>query len=287
MRNLIAFIGWVWMTGATATDNGPVAPDFDYLTALMQEAEAAGRPYPDIARINPALDDPALFEVQRRYVARQLADGAELGGFKGGFLPAAPMGGVLFKHTFSAAPAAIDAGTYVNLLVEAEIGFEFCAPVRAPLPDVAALQAVVCRLRGAVELPDAAVHDLEQLKTDLLRLRRALIPNNVATRRVLLSAPQPSAEIDVDHLPVMASRGGTLLGRRDLAAKVDLWQNVLWVVNEFALKRGYPIETGFIIISGNLTGIHAGQPGTYEVDYGELGRVNFEVLAPSSAQSDR
>lgn len=277
----------VWGGCAVAASPAPGGPDFDYLARLMGEAESARRPYPDIGRINPALDDAALFEVQRRFVDHSLKRGLRLGGFKGGFLPVAPVGGVLFRESFLAAPATIDPDDYVQLLVEAEIGFEFCAPVRTPLADVAALQQVVCRLRAAVELPDAAVHDLAVLKTDLPRLRRALIPNNIATRQVLLGTPYPAATVDVNRIPVTARFGDTVLGVRDTQAKADLWQNVLWVVNEFALKRGYPLAAGFIIIPGNLTGIHPGKPGAYEVDYGPLGVVRFEVTASSVSPSNR
>lgn len=287
MRTLLALMGLLAGTLAAASAAAETPPDYDYLARLMSAAMAARQPYPDIARVNPALDDAALFEVQRRFVAAQLAAGAEIGGFKGGFLPAAPVGGVLFRETFLSAPARIDAGEYVGLLVEAELGFEFCKSVRAPLADVAALKAVVCRLRGAVELPDAAIHDLATLKSDLPRLRRALIPNNVATRRVLLSPPRPAAGIDVAQLPVTTRGDGVVLGTRDLATPADLWANVLWVVNEYALKRGYPIDAGFIVIPGNLTGIHAGKPGHYEVDYGPLGRVTFDVFESSDAQSKR
>jgi 2-keto-4-pentenoate hydratase len=103
---------------------------------------------------------------------------------------------------------------------------------------------------------------------------------------VLLSSPKPAAGIDVDRLPVTARADGAVLGTRDLAVPLDLWRNVLWIVNDFAVKRGYPTETGFVVIPGNLTGIHAGRPGRYEVDYGPLGRVAFEVL-PCASQSKR
>ncbi|MGD9604517.1 MAG: hypothetical protein AB7O21_06180 [Gammaproteobacteria bacterium] len=282
MRLLIAIIGACWLAGAHA--GGDLAPDVDYLARLMREAELARQPFPDVARVNPALNDAVLFEVQRRYVALRREAGHPLGGFKGGFLPVAPIGGVLFRDGFLNGTPTIDPGEYVQLLVEAEIGFEFCAPVSAPLADVAALRAVVCRVRAAVELPDAAVHDLAALKADLPRLRRALIPNNVATRRVLFGEPVAADTVDVDAIPVTARQGETVLGARDPAKSAGLWQNVLWVVNEFALKQGYTVEPGFVIIPGNLTGIHAGAAGAYTVDYGPLGVVTFTVSAPAAGR---
>lgn len=256
-----------------------IAPDLDYMARLMWEAESAARPYPDIARLNPALDDETLFAVQQRFVAHSLESGKEIGGFKGGFLPAGPIGGVLFKQGFIDAPAVIDSTSYVSLLIEAEIAFEFCAPVAAPLADIAALKKIVCKLRPAVELPDAAVHDLAILKADLARLRRALIPNNAATRQLLLGTARDAAGIDVNQLDVATSFESELIGTRSVKPQEDLWRHVLWIVNEFVLRRGYTIAPGLVIIPGNLTGLHPGKPGHYEVDYGALGVVKFEVTA--------
>lgn len=253
--------------------------DLDYMAVLQREARAARRPYPDFARIDPALDDAMLYAVQHRFVAGDLADGQVIGGFKGGFFPSAPLGGVLFRAGFVADGARVDPQEYVSLLIEAEIGFEFCAPVSAPLADVAALQAVVCRLRPVVELPDAAVHDLDLLKQDPLRLRRALIPNNVATRTVLLGAPIKAGTVDPADVDVVARHDGVVIGRRAAAPRPDLWQAVLWVVNDFVLRHGYTLVAGQIIIPGNLTGLHPGQPGHYAFDFGGLGKVEFTVGA--------
>ncbi len=253
-------------------------PDIDYMADLMLEAQAAKHLYPDLTRINPALDDSALYAVQQRFVARTLAAGKTIGGYKGGLIPAAPVGGVLYQQGFLTGTPRIVQGTYVSLLIEAEISFEFCSAVRAPLRNIAALKAAVCKLRAAVELPDAAVHDLARLKTDLLALRSALIPNNMATKQVLLGTVHAADKVDVDSLAVSTSHNGAVIGLRDLRkARDSLWKNVLWVVDEFVLTNGYSIEPGQIIIPGNLTGLHPGLPGHYKVDYGALGIVEFDV----------
>jgi 2-keto-4-pentenoate hydratase len=71
---------------------------------------------------------------------------------------------------------------------------------------------------------------------------------------------------------------GEELGRRDGGQSEDsLWDWVLWVVNDFVIPQGYVIELGDIIIPGNLTGLHPSRPGSYEVDFGELGTIAFEV----------
>ena len=253
-------------------------PEPAVLAARLQAAASERRVFPELAQEYPALDDAMLFAIQDLFVQDMIAAGAKIGGFKGGFIPVAPVGGVLFEDGFLDSPAQLDTSDFVALLIEAEIGFEFCEAVTAPLADVAALRAKVCRLRPAVELPDAALADLDVLKTDLPRLRRALIPPNMATRKLLLGAPVPADSVDVNTLPVRTLRNGAVIGERKFASPApDMWESVRWIVNSHALARGYIIEPGHIVIPGNLTGLHAGTPGQYEVDYGALGKVVVDV----------
>jgi len=255
------------------------APDLDYMARLMTAAAAAHAPYPDLVRINPALSEADLYAVQQRFVAAQVAGGASIAGYKGGLVPQAPIGGVLFAAGLRVLPKTVSRADFHSLLVEAEIAFEFCTPVSAQLADVAAVKAVVCRLRPAVELPDAAIPDLGAIKTDLPRLAQALIPTNIATRDVALGQPVEAAGIDLTALTVRTSRDDALLGeRRAGPANAAMWEAVRWIVNDFVLKHGYRIDAGQIVMPGNLTGLHVGEAGHYRVDYGALGVVEFDVV---------
>jgi 2-keto-4-pentenoate hydratase len=255
------------------------SPDHDYMAQLMVEAANARAPYPDLVRINPALTADDLYAVQQRFVAAQVAAGARIAGFKGGLVPQAPIGGVLFADGLREAPQSVSRKLYHSLLVEAEIAFEFCTAVTAPLIDVAAVKAAVCRLRPAVELPDAAIPDLGAIKSDLPRLAQALIPTNIATRDVALGAPRDAAAHPLSALHIVTMRNGETLGERTAGDANDaMWESVRWIVNEFVLKHGYRLEAGHIVMPGNLTGLHPGSPGHYRVDYGALGVVEFDVV---------
>ncbi len=253
--------------------------DIDYVADLMHAARLARRNYPDIVRINPVLDDRTLYLIQKQLIARNLAHGMEIAGFKGGFIPAAAVGGVLFHAGVLSGHAVIDRSDYVRPLVEAEIAFEFCTMVDAPIIDVAALKQRVCRVRPAVELPDAAIANFAQVKAELSHLRRLLIATNMASARVLLGASRPAATVDVNRVAVRVVRNGNVIGTRARAGgAADLWENVLWVVNAYALQQGYTVHTGQFIIPGALTGLHPGEPGSYELDYGDLGHLSFELI---------
>jgi 2-keto-4-pentenoate hydratase len=265
-----------WMTQAVAA---PTSPDLDYMARLVVDAAAQRQPFPDFVRINPSLDMEALYGVQQRYIAARVGAGERIGGYKGGFIPQLPIGGVLFAGGLKEHVREVRRRDFHSLLVEAEIAFEICAPVTAPLPDVAALKAVVCRLRPAVELPDAAILDLATIKQDLPHLARVLVPTDIATRDVALGAPVATEAVDLAAVKVVAMHDGKLLGERAAGpANAALWESVRWIVNEFALARGYRVEAGHLVMPGNLTGLHPGAPGHYRIDYGPLGSVEFDIV---------
>ena len=116
---LVAALQWMGLASAA-----PTAPDLDYMARLVFDAAAQRQLFPDFGRINPALDMDALYGVQQRYVAARVAAGERIGGFKGGFIPQLPIGGVLFAGGLKVQPREIHRKDYHSLLVEAEIGFE-------------------------------------------------------------------------------------------------------------------------------------------------------------------
>ncbi|MGR9090221.1 MAG: hypothetical protein ACU85U_06540 [Gammaproteobacteria bacterium] len=252
--------------------------DSAYIAQLLFTAHERAQPFPDILRINPGLDEALLYDVQRRFVALRLAAGDGIGGYKGGFIPRAPVGGVLFSSGHLTGAPVIQRDEFQSLLVEAEIGFRLCAPHTQAFADVESLRAATCAVFPAIELPDAAFEDLAALRADFAHLRRLLIPVNVAASHLLTGAELDPAGLDLDRLDVRVVHDGKALGARPGAtSEDDIWQRVLWTVNEFVIANGYTLEPAHIVIPGALTGLHPGKPGHYSVDYGALGRLEFEI----------
>jgi len=253
-------------------------PDAAYIARLLYAADERADCYPDILRINPGLDEPLLYQVQRHYIELRRAGGDEIGGYKGGFIPKGSIGAALWQRGIRHGDAVVDTKDFRNLLVEAEIGFRLCATLTERLPDVAALKAATCEVFPAIELPDAAFDDLAGLRADFPRLRRLLIPTNMGAAGVLIGQPLSQHGIDLDRLDVRVEHDGKQIGFRDGAqANDDIWSRVLWTINEYVIARGYDITPAHIIIPGALTGLHPGSPGRYTVSYGALGTVSFEI----------
>ncbi len=253
-------------------------PDAQYIAELFLAAQKSAMHFPDVIRINPDMGESLLYDIQRRFVQLQVENGSTIGGYKGGFIPQSPIGGVLFTDGILQGSPTIERANFQGLLVEAEIAFRLCQPLSTPLADVAVLKSLTCEIYPAIELPDAAVPDLAQLRNDFVHLRRLLIPTNMAVSHVLLGAGMKPGDLKLDRLNVKLELDGEEFAYRDGATSTDdIWSRVLWVINAFVLPNGYTISPDHFIIPGSLTGLHPGKPGNYRIDYGELGTVEFTV----------
>ena len=255
------------------------AGEFDsaYFGRLLFEAKQRNDWLPDIQRINPELNEATLYAIQKQYVKARLAGGETIGGFKGGFIPKAPVGGILYggKRILHGEPQLL-LEDFKLLIVEAEIGFRFCQPVTEALISVEALKAVVCEIMPVIEIADGAIADFGTVKKDFNHLRNTLISINVASSHTLLGQSH-SPDVNLDRLAVSIEHNGEQIGSRDTDQPFEFWQNVLLIVNEFVLKNGYEIQPGQFIIGGNLTGIHPAKVGSYRASFGSLGTLSLEV----------
>ena len=248
------------------------------MAELFFAAQKSSTYFPDIIKINPELDESLLYEIQKRFVALQVKAGSSIGGYKGGFIPKAPVDGVLFEKGILHGSPTIDRANFQGLLVEAEIAFRLCQSVSTPVASIAELKSFTCGIYPAIELPDVAVADLDQLKQDFVHLRRLMIPTNMAASRLLLGEGTEPGAVDLDRLDVKVELDGTQIGFRNGAtSEGDIWARVLWVINDFVIANGYTITPNHVIIPGSLTGLHPGKPGSYRINYGALGTIEFTV----------
>ena len=275
--------GWLLCTLLPHTLSAAEPVDTQYAARIIWQAQQDGDWLPDIYRLNPALTDASLYAIQRAYVTRRLASGDVIGGYKGSFIPAASMGGVLFGGSAilrpgTDKPTVITLEDFKILVVEAEIGFKFCTPVTAPLKDIAALKEAVCALMPVMEIADAAIADFGDVKKNLPHLRSTLISINAASTRTFVGKESP-ASLPLDQLAVSMNLDGVEIGSRDTSDTSDQWQKVLWLVNNYILQQEYTIEPGYFVIPGNLTGIHVATEGTYRADFGTLGVLELQVVS--------
>ncbi|MEM7466283.1 MAG: hypothetical protein AAF387_05300 [Pseudomonadota bacterium] len=251
--------------------------DTKYFAHLIFDAKERADFLPDIHRINPNVSEQILYEIQKHYVAARLDAGEVIGGFKGGFVPKASVGGVLFGgDKILGGKPQLQLADFGLLIIEAEIGFRFCETITEPVPSLEKLKTYVCAIMPVVEVADGALADFGSIKKNFTHLRNSLIAINVASSHTFVGqSASPSSPLA--NLPIVVTHDGEKIGERDLAQSFDFWNNLLWIVNDYVLKQGYSIAEGHFIIAGNLTGIHVAERGEFEADFGALGKLQLSV----------
>jgi len=247
--------------------------------ALLFDAYAQKHPIPVLSATMPNLDVKAAYEIQKAYLQKRL-EADKIGGFKAGLTtPAAqerfgvtsPVTGILFASGKLADGANVDSTAFRGLMLETEIGFVIGEAITQPVKDAAELQQKVRGVFPAIELPEMGFADMKQLKgVDI-------IAADVSAVQFIVGAEQALAGQDVNVVTVNLTLNGesvnTGTGKEALG---DQWQAALWLVNSI-IEQGWTIEPGHVLMTGALGKMIPGKPGKYIADYGDFGKIAFEV----------
>lgn len=225
---------------------------------------------------------PAAYDVQRRLVRRQL-ESDEIAGFKGGVISIAaqagrnidaPLTGVLFKSgeiDASESAPRISVSPSRGTVVETEIGFRIAVDIGYRVLTPAQARDAVAEILPVIELPDSYRSRLDTAAAvDLAAI-------NLGSNRFLTGKAVDPASLDPDALVVTLSRNGESVQQgRGNEARDSQWANLQSIINQI-VDRGQTLRAGSIIISGALGPVELAQPGHHVADYGDLGRIEFDV----------
>lgn len=169
-----------------------------------------------------------------------------------------PEGQVIYRNDF------------VSPGIEVEVAFIFGEDVSYPATQDA-LRRSVAGVAPAVELPDAFFASMDKLSW------LDLVAGNVGARYFIVGEHRPLGQLDVDALQTVARRDGKIIGETPASATMGGQWNALEFLVEKLNERDLRIRAGDIVITGALGGMLPAEVGQYEIDYGELGRIEFEV----------
>ena len=246
---------------------------------ILIKAHREGRPIPILSTQFPEMGVGEAYAVQKDYVSLRLGDD-RIAGFKAGLTTRAvqekfgidaPVSGVLFESGRKGNQAVVDSSEFRRLVLETEIGFVVGQEISGPLTEVQELKSRIQEVFPAIELPDLGFADMKQLKgVDI-------IAANVSSKQFIAGAVRNVADLDLNAIEVSLTRDGELVNQgRGSDALGDQWQAALWLVNTLT-SQGYRLSPGQIIITGALGRVTPGQPGKYVADYGDFGKVTFEI----------
>ena len=239
-----------------------------------------GQPIAVLSQTNPDLDVQTAYQVQKGYVQMRMATD-KVAGFKAGLTTEAaqrafgvdfPLTGILYDSGKLEGSPVVDAKAFRRLGIETEIGFVIGQSINQPIQDIQELQKMVIAVMPTIELPDLGfAGDMKEVKgVDL-------IAANVGAAKFIAGTPRPHQGVNLNQVNVTLSYNGQALYQgKGAEALGDQWKAALWMVNS-VVKQGYKVEPGHILITGALGKLVPGKPGQYVADYGDFGKISFEV----------
>jgi 2-keto-4-pentenoate hydratase len=243
------------------------------------KATAEKQPTPVLSESEPDLDPKTAYEVQKVYVQWRLAKD-RVAGFKAGlttenaqkmFGVNYPLTGILYDSGKLEGSPVVDRTALRALLIETEIGFVIGQSINQPLLDVQELQQKVSAVMPAIELPGSGFAEMKVVKgVDL-------IAANVGAAKFIVGTSRSHQGLNLNQVNVTLFYNGQALNEgKGVEALGDQWKAALWIVNS-VLEQGYKVEPGHILITGALGKMVPGKPGKYVADYGDFGKISFEV----------
>src|SRR3990172_6450459 len=249
------------------------------LADILIGAQRENQLIPVLSDQYPELDVETAYLVQRAYVKRRLSDD-QIAGFKAGltseesqkkFGVTFPVSGVLFGSGKKLNSPMIDKSIFKVPMIETEIGFLVGKPITHSLKNVSDLYEAIQAVLPVVELPDLGFTDLKKVKV------ADIIAANVSSSQFIVGTEKHTKSLDLDNIIVTLSLNGQVVNQgKGRDALGDQWKAALWLVNAIT-KQGRKIEPGYILITGVLGKMIPGKEGKYIADYGELGKIEFEI----------
>lgn len=233
-----------------------------------------------LSQIDPNLDVKTAYQIQKIYVQWRMTKD-KVAGFKAGLTTEAaqkalgvpaPLAGVLYDSGRLGGSPVVDGKAVRGLAIETEIGYVIGQPINRPLRDVSELQQMVSAVMPAIELPSlGGFKDMKMAKgVDF-------IAGNVGAYKFIAGTSRPHQGVNLNQVNVTLSYNGQALYQgKGAEALGDQWKAALWLVNS-VVEQGYKVEPGHILITGALGKMVPAKPGQYVADYGDFGKISFEI----------
>ncbi|HLE24055.1 MAG TPA: fumarylacetoacetate hydrolase family protein [Thermodesulfobacteriota bacterium] len=271
-------ISYLWLMLCVSTALA-VELNVSNLADLLIKAQKENQLIPVLSNQYPELHVETAYLVQRAYVKRKLSDD-QIAGFKAGltsseiqkkFCVTFPVSGVLFGSGKKLNSPMIDKSIFKVPMIETEIGFLVGKPITHSLKNVSDLYEAIQAVLPVVELPDLGFTDLKKVKV------ADIIAANVSSSQFIVGTEKHTKSLDLDNIIVTLSLNGQVVNQgKGRDALGDQWKAALWLVNAIT-KQGRKIEPGYILITGVLGKMIPRKEGKYIADYGELGKIEFEI----------
>lgn len=263
-----------------ASSHAVSAPEADALAAEVRAGLAERGVAPALSAGRSDFDLELAYAVQQRLVAGWAASDAVAGyksafgsqalqqrfGLRGPAIAVLSASGV--RRAEGTDPVSITLGGYRRPMLETEVALRIGAPLSRAPETPAGLLPFIDAVMPAIEIPELALDGAAPPSgVDY-------IATNIGTRRYLLGTPRPVELIGQPAPQLVLRRDGLMLSEGLADATLTL---ALELVRQ-VLARGYELQPGQVLLTGVVGSLVPAEPGEYEADYGELGRIRFRLL---------
>lgn len=256
-------------------DDTQVRRAADALLAVYDTHETV----PPLSETYPGLSVADAYAVQAAQIARWVADGREIWGYKVGLTSRAmqqqlgvdqPDYGYLVDGMRHDAGDTVAAAAFVAPRIEPEIAFVLGRELRGPGLTVDDARAAVESVVGALEIIDSRIADWRITLPDT-------IADNASSAGAVVGATRvPIDEVDVAALAVTLTRNGEQVGAGTGAAVMDSPLHALaWLANTLG-GYGVTLAAGALVLPGSVCAAASVAAGDVVVaDFGVLGTVDI------------
>ncbi len=252
----------------------------------LYQAEATGRQIGLLSLAHPGMTMDDAYAVQKALVARRLAAGGHVIGWKIGLTSKAmqaalnidiPDSGVLTDDMAFDSGAVIPRGRFIQPRVEAEIAFVMKAPLAGETVTRADVIAATDHVAPALEILDTRILRADPA-TGQTRKIFDTIADNAANAGIVMGAQRHAVDaVDLRWVGAILTRDDEV-EETGLGAGVlnDPVEAVVWLARRMAMY-GQRIEAGQVILSGSFIRPVECPPGSrIAADFGAFGQVSVD-----------
>ena len=239
-----------------------------------------------ISAAHPGMDMDDAYAVQADFVARKLAAGSSIRGWKIGLTSKAmqyalnieiPDSGVLFEDMFFDHGGKVPAGRFIEPRIEAEIAFIMDRDLAGAEVTGADVVAATGSVAPALEILDTRIFRADP-ETGAQRVVFDTISDNAANAGVVLGDIRHGVDaFDLRWVGAITARNGEV-EETGLGAGVlnDPVESMVWLVRRLA-QYGDRLRAGDVVLSGSfIRPIEARNGDSFRADYGPFGAVHID-----------
>lgn len=250
----------------------------------LLDAERSGKLCGLLSQRHPEMTLDDAYAVQAALVAKKIAAGARVIGWKIGLTSRAmqqalnittPDSGVLLDDMLFPDGATIPQGWFIQPRIEAEIAFVTKAPLQGATVSRDDVLAAIDYVAPSLEILDTRIVRTDPA-TGKARIITDTVSDNAANAGIVLGTQRhPVDAFDLRWIGAIVSRNG-VVEETGLGAGVlnDPVTGILWLVHRLA-QYGMGIDAGQILLSGSFIRPIEATPGSrFMADFGLFGTVD-------------